>query len=879
MKPDASDTLSDRSPAFAATTLDILSNVLSRAGDPGDVGAYLTEEVRELTGARCVLLIQCQSTSRELSHRVVSVDPQRRRGWAESLTQNGLFEAVHHAPAAQLWRGADSSDLAGFLRREGFELSMSFPLDVGGFRVGALIALGLPDEEHSASVLSLLRSLSTTVALVLRNAVLFETQEQLVQERTGELRDKNARLASELFERRKTEEALRRSNRELRAISLCNQVLMRAVDERSLLDDICRIICDEADYRLAWVGYAHRDDAKVVRPVAWAGLDGGGSAAVDLSWLESSAQGLWEAVARSGEVLCVQDFATEPLSSGWRDDVLQHGCRSGIAMPLKDENASVFGALFVYSSEPNAISPDEVRLMQELAGDLAFGITVLRARIERKRAEQNVALLSFALNNVREAAFLIDEQARFHYANDESCRILGYTREELLGMHAWDVDPEFPPERWPSHWRDLEVSGSLAFEGHHKRKDGSLLAVEISANYFVFDGRAYNLALVRDITERRQIEKEREQLLEKVQEEKSRLRVVLDTAPVGISLYLAPDGRLSLFNKAAEAILGRPADAPEIGLAEQGLFQDVRLPGGLPFPPRELPLSRALRGETVTGVGSLLRQPSGREVHILENSAPLRDAEGHIVGAVLAFQDVTPIREQERLREEFIGAAAHELKTPVATIRGYAELLRRWSPEERAAHESRAIEAICAQTHRIARRVQEMLEVVRFRRAPEVLLPKRFDLGELASQVVDRAQALTRLHRMSLQREGPAPVRADRERVEEVLAGLLTNAIDFSPKGGDIEARVWTRAGEVLCSVRDRGVGIARQRQAHVFEAFYEAVPSGAPGYRGKVALSLHLSKLVIDRHQGRIWLESEEGKGSTFYFSLPSADRSAGGP
>jgi two-component system phosphate regulon sensor histidine kinase PhoR len=687
----------DSSPAFAATTLDILSNVLIRADDPGSVGAYLTEELTELTGARCVILIQCASTPTEISHRVVSVNPQRRRPWAESPERGRLYETIHRVRAAHLWRRGEVSEVTDLLRREGFGLSMSCPLDVGGFRVGAMLALGLPDEEHVASVFSMLNSLSTIVALVLRIAVLYEQQEQLVQERTAELSDKNARLASELIARKKSEAALRESEERYRRI------------------------------------------------------------------VTTASEGIW------------------------------------------------------------ALGPD-----------------------------MNTA-----------------------FVNARMAEMLGYSCQEIGGRPMTDFisEEELSDHRVEMEARRRGIPGR--YERRFRHKDGKTIWALASATPLFDDAHRFmgSFAMLSDITDRKQIEEERERLLEDVQKERSRLRVVLDTAPVGISLYLGPEGRLSLFNKAAETILGRPASAPEISVAEQGLFREVRLPNGEPFPPQELPLSRSMRGETLTGIGSLIRHPSGREVHLLENSAPLRDAGGRVVGAVLAFQDVTPIREQERLREEFIASAAHELKTPVATIKGYAELLRRWTPEEREAHEPRAIDAICSQTHRITRRVQEMLEVVRFRRAPEVLLPKRFDLGELASQVVERIQALTRIHRVCLRREGPVLVRADRERLEEVLVGLLTNAIEFSPRGGSIEARVWTRAGEVFSSVSDHGLGIARQRQAHVFEPFYEAAPAGDPGYRGSLALSLYLSKLVIERHKGRIWLESEEGKGSTFYFSLPAAE------
>jgi signal transduction histidine kinase len=151
----------------------------------------------------------------------------------------------------------------------------------------------------------------------------------------------------------------------------------------------------------------------------------------------------------------------------------------------------------------------------------------------------------------------------------------------------------------------------------------------------------------------------------------------------------------------------------------------------------------------------------------------------------------------------------------------------------------------------------------------------RFDLGDLASEVVPRMQALTKIHRLVLRREASVPVEADRERIEEVLVSLLDNAIKYSPQGGEVEVRVWAQEGEAVVSVKDHGVGISRERQPHIFEPFYEAVPSGAPGYRGVVALSLYLSKLAVERHKGRIWFESEAGKGSTFYFSLPLAEKS----
>jgi signal transduction histidine kinase len=230
------------------------------------------------------------------------------------------------------------------------------------------------------------------------------------------------------------------------------------------------------------------------------------------------------------------------------------------------------------------------------------------------------------------------------------------------------------------------------------------------------------------------------------------------------------------------------------------------------------------------------------------------------------------LREQEKLREEFISAAAHELKTPVTTIKGYIQMMQKLRPQERKEFDPQAFQVINMQIDRINRRVQEMLEATRFRRAPLGLIRDRFDLRELVSQAAKRAQALSSIHHILLEAEEPAVVVAERERIDEVLMSLVDNAIKFSPKGGDIEVRVWKDDVWAYVAIRDHGIGIARERQPYIFLPFYELVPSGTLGYSGTTALGLYLAKLAVERNGGRIWLESTIGQGTTFYFSLPLA-------
>jgi diguanylate cyclase (GGDEF)-like protein/PAS domain S-box-containing protein len=187
------------------------------------------------------------------------------------------------------------------------------------------------------------------------------------------------------------EEALARLNRELRAVSSCNQTLMRAVDEQTLLDDICRIVCEEAGYRMAWVGFAENDEAKTVRPVASAGFDDGYLEQAKVTWADTErGRGPISTAIRAGQTVCTQDHATDPRAAPWRAQALRRGYRASIALPLKNESARVFGALNNYSTELNAFTAEEIRLLEELSGDLAFGVMVLRARAERKDAHRRL---------------------------------------------------------------------------------------------------------------------------------------------------------------------------------------------------------------------------------------------------------------------------------------------------------------------------------------------------------------------------------------------------------------------------------------------------------------------------------------------------------
>ncbi len=453
-----------------------------------------------------------------------------------------------------------------------------------------------------------------------------------------------------------TSEALRRSNRELRAISNCNQVLLRATDEQSLLREICRIVCEEAGYRVAWVGYAEHDEAKSVRPVASAGVEEGDLAKLDISWADTErGRGPCGTAIRTGKTSCLEDYKTDVRGAPWRESALRLGFRSGIAVPLKDEHANVFGSLAVYSAQPNAFTSEEIRLLEELADDLAFGIVTLRSRAAREQAEQEVAMLSFALDKVHEAAFLLDE-TRLRYVNEEACRRLGYSREELLGKGVSDIDADFPAERWADHWRELKARHSLTFESRHRTRDGRIFPVEVSANYFEYGGRAYNLALVRDITERKRAEEERRESAE-------RFRAIADYT-YDWENWIGVDGKLLWVNPAVERITG-------YSVGECMAMPDFPLPIVAQADRESLAqqMREAVDGSSRNDFEFRVRHKDGRLVWVAASWQPIYDSRGPRLGHRSSMRDITV---RKRAEDELRRSEAYLAETQRLTHTGTA---------------------------------------------------------------------------------------------------------------------------------------------------------------------------------------------------------------
>ncbi|MDE2309970.1 MAG: GAF domain-containing protein [Betaproteobacteria bacterium] len=222
-------------------------------------------------------------------------------------------------------------------------------------------------------------------------------------------------VANDITERKQAEADAQHANRALATLSAVNRTLVHATDESELLQTVCRAIVEQKGYRLAWVGYKQDDKNESIKIMARAGHDEGYLDAAQISWAETErGMGPSGRAIRSGAVQVCQDMANDPLYRPWRDEALKRGFAASIALPLTDENVNkVFGILNVYAGEANAFTPAEIDLLEEMAGDLAFGVRSLHIRHERDLAlvknQQHLVQLQDSLEDtVRAMASLVE---------------------------------------------------------------------------------------------------------------------------------------------------------------------------------------------------------------------------------------------------------------------------------------------------------------------------------------------------------------------------------------------------------------------------------------------------------------------------------------
>jgi signal transduction histidine kinase len=469
-----------------------------------------------------------------------------------------------------------------------------------------------------------------------------------------------------------------------------------------------------------------------------------------------------------------------------------------------------------------------------------------------------------------------------------------------------------PQERWPlvRLLRGERIPGTQAEMVMLRTPDGRELLFSVSGSPLFGTGdHVIGALIISKASRKRQLHKQQliaspaEMLLEL-------LKPVIDGLPCGVYIVQGEQARLVLANRAATEAWGTLWQ-PGQPLEEFFRSKDIKCfrEEGDPLPPEEQIALQAVRqGGKIEPRHILIRYPDGG-MHLLlthalaldpwifttpsnEESTALHPSDSW---AIVISQDITALKEAEQLKldikamkeadqikDNFIATAAHELRSPLTALMGYAEMLHQQATSNKSSDlaewQIEALETITHDTMRIVGLTNDLLDVSRLQAGKLPLHCYNTNLVTLAHRVVTRLRDRTKRHTLIVESvDQPIAVCVDVQRIEQVVTNLVNNAIKYSPNGGEILLSIKEEAqsGMVILSVRDHGIGIPANQQAQIFSRFFRATNGTRLGLEGS-GLGLYLSRELILLHSGQIWFESSEGLGSIFFISLPLAYRPA---
>jgi PAS domain S-box-containing protein len=460
-------------------------------------------------------------------------------------------------------------------------------------------------------------------------------------------------------------------------------------------------------------------------------------------------------------------------------------------------------------------------------------------------------------------------QLRAHYGIPEP--FVGYFNPLLA-----DIPEQGDPKRFalPEVNRRLQAITQAATLGLLQGVGLPLIARdEVVGIIYIFRGygvafSANDRALLASFANQAAIAVHNAQLYQQTIREKRRLDAILESSADGI-LIMDAAHTIQRFNRALTKITGWPA-ADAIGRSHDDVIKWARREpganlaeaeaGGWPLGSNSAPLyvegdlQRTTGGFTAAGV----------------TYAPLFDREQRLVNLIANVRDITKFREAEELKSTFISIISHELKTPVALIKGYAETLRREDARWDSATVRDSLDVIAEEADRLAELIENLLDASRLQAGALKLSLTDVPLDQLTTRLVEKFKTQSAKHTLSADFPPDFPlVPGDEERLMQVLSNLLSNALKYSPSGGRVQVRGRVEPGQVIISVSDEGPGIAAADLPRVFDRFYRADSDLTKRAKG-AGLGLFLAKAIVEAHNGRIWVESALEHGTTFAFSLP---------
>ena len=686
---------------------------------------------------------------------------------------------------------------------------------------------------------------------------------------------------TQVDEGRRVENAAARLNSSLLALSRCNRVLWQARDEQELLQSICRILVEAAGVRLAWIGYCEDDAEKTVRPVASAGNGLDYLDRVKISWGHSDAgQGPVGDAIRTATFCWVDDIRTDPKFSHGQTEAMALGYVSCVALPLVADVGSqglldLRGALTLYADAfergeieryadlASCLTCAVARLRSNLADDVAYGVSALRTREDRKRTEKALRERAQLLDLTHDTIFVRDMSDVITFWNRGAEELYGWKSEQAVGKVSHQLTQTIFAARLEEINAELFRTGRWEGELIHTKRDGTQVTVA-SRWALQRDEQGNPIAILEtnnDITERKRAE--------------YLIWHVFESSPDSISI-VGRDYRYQRVNPVFARFWGMPAENI-VGM------QVTDLMGRENFERRVKNLDRCFAGEEVS-FADWFATPHGRKYRAISYS-PLRPDLQRVEAALVIARDLTEhVLASEALREaqmqlahvnrvttmgQLAASIAHEVNQPLAAAVTNAYAALRWlGAQPPDVEEGRQALGYIIKD---GRRASEVIDRIRglIKKAPARNDP--LDINEVVLEVIALTRSEALRNGVSLQSQlanGLPLVQGDRIQLQQVMLNLIVNAIEAMSSTSEGSRELLISTGKdgsdaVLVVVRDSGPGLDPEGLGRLFDALYTTKPGG-------MGMGLSICRSIIEAHGGRIWATANVPQGAVFQFTLP---------
>lgn len=348
-------------------------------------------------------------------------------------------------------------------------------------------------------------------------------------------------------------------------------------------------------------------------------------------------------------------------------------------------------------------------------------------------------------------------------------------------------------------------------------------------------------------------------------DQRRRLEAIIQQLPVGVIIANSA-GQAVQVNQRVEAILGVkiPLGSQLHGERVVNAYERDK-----PVDPTKTLLEKALSTKkVVTGKEYAIKRGDGKPVYIQVSASPILNGEGKVIAAAQIIYDITQQKQMEQLKDEFIGIASHELKTPLTSIKGYTQILERIIQDMGNEKATQYLARTNRYIDRLSSLIGDLLDVSRIQAGKLEFNYEEYDFDRMLKESIESFQPFTEKYKIIKKGSTKKKVHGDRSRTEQVITNLLSNAIKYSPDSDKVVVSVRNGGDWITVAVRDFGIGIPKSKQKNLFKRFYR-VEDISQKFSG-LGIGLYISSEIINRQGGKIWVESDEGQGSTFYFNLP---------